>query len=114
MALNRTSIAVGTTGTVNIGTAGDDVVESVVFQLTQSSGSFSVTPQAVLQNSGNTPANVQYVNVLTGAVSSAGTAITAAGIYAVFAPGLAVSLNVGSVATNALVVDCARVAGRVL
>lgn len=114
MALNRTSIAVGTTGTVNIGSAGDDVVESVVFQITQASGTFSVTPQAAVQNSGNTPANVQYVNILTGAVAAAGTAITAVGIYGVFAPGLAVSLNVTSVATNPLVVDTARVAGRVL
>ena len=114
MALNRTSIAAGTTGAVPIGGGGDNVVTSVVFQLTQASGSFSVTPQAFVEQTANTAQNVQYVNLATGAVASAGTAITTAGIYGVFAPGLSVQLNVTSVATSPLVVDAAWVAGRVL
>lgn len=114
MALNRTNIAVGATGSVMVGATGDDAVSTVMLQITQASGSFSVTPQVTLDNTGNAPANIQYKNMLSGATVAAGTAITSAGIYAIPSSGLAVSLNVGSVVTSPLVVDAALLFGREL
>lgn len=88
----------------------DGVIGSTVFQVSSAAGGFSCVPQIVTDLT-LTAANVQYVNLATGAVSAAGTALTANGIYAVFNPGCAVVLNVTAGTASASV---NRVYGRVI
>lgn len=95
------------------------VVYSTVFQLANQS-SLSAIPritmiQAAAAKAGPglplvTGTNVQYLNLATGAVLSAGTAITTNGIFAVYAPGCQVELI-----TSAGTADCyvQHVLGRV-
>jgi len=87
---------------------GDDVVTSVVFQVSSAS-SLSTIPRAAVDGSGQTPANVAYYNVLTGATVSAGTAITANGVYAVYAPGCVVDVNTSA---GSATVDIQRLIGK--
>ena len=78
------------------------VVYSTVFQILNVAGSYSGIPRittlmASAAKAGPgvplaTGTNAQYINVATGAVSSAGTAITANGIYGVYAPGCQVEI----------------------
>ncbi len=75
-----------------IGGLGDDIVGSVVFEISSAAGGFSSIPSINVPPSSSTgtattPTNCQYINLSTGAISAAGTAITANGVYAVYAPG---------------------------
>lgn len=90
--------------------SGEDAISSCVFQIWSPAGGFSTIPRIVIEDAGQTPVNVQYYNVATGATITGGTAITAAGIYAVYAPGCQVSL-----VTSAGTATCEaqRVYGRV-
>lgn len=100
----------GTAGTFELGGGTDEVVGSVVFQITGAS-SLSGIVKAGIAGSSQTRPNIQYVNLATGAVSAAGTAITADGLYAVFAPGCRVDFVVS--AGTATAVECVNVLGRV-
>jgi len=107
MAANNYSI----TGTseIFIGALGNEVVSSVVFQVTAAS-SLSMVVKATLDDTANATANIQYINLLTGAVQSAGTAITANGIYGVFAPAMLVGVTPSA---GSCTLDVSRIAGRV-
>lgn len=93
-----------------IGALGDEVVGSVVFEVTAAS-SLSTIVSVQVEGSGSTPTNCQYINMATGAVSAAGTAITANGVYGVYSPGCAVTLTT-SAGTATVFVQ--RLFGRVL
>ena len=67
--------------------SGEDAITSVVFDIQSPAGGFSMIPRVAVEESPATPVNVQYYNLTTGASITGGTAITAAGIYAVYAPG---------------------------
>jgi len=100
-------IAQRTMGTVM--PSGEDAVVSVVFQV-YSAAALSTVPAVAVEESGQTPTNIQYVNLLTGNPVAAGTPITANGIYGVYAPGCVVSLVTGA---GSAVVEAQRVYGRV-
>lgn len=102
------TIAERTLGTVM--PSGEDAVCSVVFQIWSAAGGFSTIPRIAVEGSNQTSVNVAYYNVTTGAYINAGTAITANGIYAVYAPGCLVQL-----VTSAGTATCEanRVYGRV-
>lgn len=93
------------------GGSGEAVVSSVVFQIQSAAGGFSTIPRIRAEESTAALANVQYFNVQTGATIAGGTAITADGIYAVYAPGCQVAL-VTSAGTATAVVS-PRILGRV-
>ena len=67
--------------------SGEDAVTSVVFEVFNLAGGFSMIPRVDLEEAAQTPYNVLYWNLLTQAPIAAGTPITTAGIYAVYAPG---------------------------
>jgi hypothetical protein len=67
--------------------SGEDGVTSVIFQITSPAGGFSMIPAVAVEESGAAASNIIYMNLLTQGVVAAGTPITAAGIYAVYAPG---------------------------
>lgn len=98
MAYNTLSIT-GTSELVLADTA-DDVVTSVVFEVSSAS-SLSMVVKAKVEST-NTSQSCQFINLATGAVSSAGTAITANGIYSVYVPGCLVTLtpSAGSATVN--------------
>lgn len=98
-------------GTRAIGSQGEDVVSSVVFEIQSAAGGFSSIPRIRLEESTATPVNVVYFNVQTGAQIAGGTAITANGIYAVYAPGCQVSMVTSAGTATALVSP--RIYGRV-
>lgn len=108
LSAGTTVIAQRTMGTVM--PSGEDAVVSVVFQIWDAAGGFSTKPQIVVEDSGQSGTDVQYYNVATGANLAAGVAITANGIYAVYAPGCVVQLvtSAGTATTEAQ-----RVYGRV-
>ena len=97
--------------TQEIGSGGDEVVTSVVFQISGAS-SLQTTPRISLDGSSATPTNCQYINVATGAVSAAGTLITADGVYGVYAPASRVQLN--TTVGSATLCQAKVVYGRVL
>lgn len=93
----------GVAGTQEIDPGSTDVVSSCVFEIANLAGSFSGIPrirvvgQAAQGAAGpgappTASINVQYINLASGAVATAGTAITANGIYAVYCPGCAVEI----------------------
>ncbi len=92
----------GVAGTQQIFAGNLDVVSSCVFQIANLAASFSTIPSIVVISESAAGAlglppstasiNAQYINLATGAVSAAGTAITANGIYGVYCPGCAVEL----------------------
>jgi hypothetical protein len=90
--------------------SGEDAVASVVFQVFGAAGGFSSIPAIAVEESGQTGTNVQYYNVATGANLTAGTAITADGIYAVYAPGCKVFMVTSA---GTATVEAQRVYGRV-
>lgn len=112
--------ATGVAGTQVIDPGTTDVVSSCIFQILNVAGSFSGIPRITVQGASSlksgpgvplaTGINVQYVNLATGAVSAAGTAITANGIYGVYCPGCQVEII-----SSAGTADCyvQHVAGRV-
>lgn len=67
--------------------SGEDAITSVVFEIFNPAGGFSMIPRIDIEEAAQTPINVQYYNVATGNPIVGGTPITAAGIYAVYAPG---------------------------
>jgi hypothetical protein len=67
--------------------SGEDAVVSVVFDIQDPAGGFSMILAVAVEESPATPANIIYLNLLTQAPIAAGTPITAAGVYAVYAPG---------------------------
>ena len=83
-------IAERTLGTVM--PSGEDAITSVVFQIWSATGGFSTIPRIAVEDTAQTPINVQYYNVQTGSPVAAGTPITANGIYAVYAPCCEISL----------------------
>ena len=91
LAVGTATIAQRTLGARNAG--GEDEVTSCVFQIWNVAGGFSTIPNLLVEGSGQAGVNVHYVNMATGDVQDAGTAITAAGIFAVFAPGCQVQLT---------------------
>lgn len=91
----RNTIPVSGTSTINLHGGNDEIVTSVVFEVSSAS-SLSMLVQMKLKGNATTPANVQYVNLLTGAVAAAGTALTADGVYGVFCPGCQVSVKPSS------------------
>ncbi len=101
-------IAQRTMGTVM--PSGEDAVVSVVFQVWGAAGGFSTVPQIAVEESGQSGVDVQYYNVATGANLSAGVAITANGIFAVYAPGCLVQLVTSAGTATA---EAQRVYGRV-
>jgi hypothetical protein len=112
----------GIAGTQLIDPGTDDLVSSCVFQVANLAGSFSTIPRITLRaavalagaaGAGAplvTGTNAQYINLASGAVSAAGTAITANGIYAVYCPACQVEL-ISSAGTADVFVN--HVAGRV-
>ena len=86
------SIALST-AVIAIGAGGDEAVVSTAFHITSAS-SLSCVPQIAVDSSNATLTNCQYVNLATGAVSAAGTALTANGVYAIYHPGCYCALNV--------------------
>lgn len=105
---NRISIS-GVTETPIL--SGDNgIVCSVIFQVTAAS-SLSMVTNILLAGSGNSSVNCQCVNIATGAVTPAGTAITANGVYGVFAPGCGVTVTPSA---GTCTIDACVVAGRVL
>lgn len=94
-------LSVTGTSELTLADTADDVVTSVVFQVTAAS-SLSMVLKATLGGTANASANVVYINLLTGAVTAAGTAITANGIYSIYAPGCVASLlpSAGSCTVN--------------
>lgn len=90
--------------------SGEDAITSVVFEVFNLAGGFSGLPRIDIEEAAQTPINCQYVNVATGNPVAAGTPITAAGIYAVYAPGCKVYMT-----TSAGTATCEvqRVYGRV-
>lgn len=100
----------GTAGTYELGGGTDEVVGSVVFQVTGASA-LSAVVKAGVAGSTQTRQNIQYVNLATGAVQAAGTAVTADGLYAVFCPGCRVDFVVS--AGTATAVECVSVLGKV-
>lgn len=107
LAVGTQVIAQRTMGTVM--PSGEDAVTSVVFQVSAAS-SLSTLPALAVEESGITPSNVQYVNLLTGNPVPLGTPITANGIYGVYAPGCVVSLVTSA---GSATVEAQRVYGRV-
>ena len=93
-----------------IGAGSDEIIGSIVFEVSASTAAFSVLPKAALGGSGTTAANIAYKNLLTGASVAAGTAITADGVYGVFCPAMVVGLTASS---GTATVDWAVVAGKV-
>jgi len=93
----------GVAGTQEIFAGVEGVIASFVFEVANLAASFSTIPrvrvigQSALGAAGpgfppTASINAQYINLASGAVSPAGTALTANGIYAVFCPGCAVDL----------------------
>ena len=93
----------GVAGTQEIFAGQKDVIASCVFEIANLALSFSTIPrirvidQAVSGAAGpgappTASINAQYINLASGATASAGTAITANGIYGVYCPGCAVDL----------------------
>jgi hypothetical protein len=92
----------GVVGTQEIFAGIEGVVTSCVFEVANLAASFSAIPrvrligQSSLGAIGTPPPtasiNAQYINLASGAVSPAGTAIVANGIYSVYCPGCAVDL----------------------
>lgn len=101
-------ISITGTSAFPVGTAGGEIIGSIVFEVSSAS-SLSMLPKASLGGSGTTPANICYYNVLSGSPVAAGTAITADGIYAVFAPNCYVTLTASS---GSCTVDWVPVAGK--
>lgn len=102
-------ISITGTSPFPVATGSDEVIASIVFEVSSAS-SLSMLPKASLNGSNTTPANICYTNILTGATVAAGTAITADGIYAVFAPNCYVTLTASS---GTATVDWSLVAGKV-
>lgn len=92
-----------------VNASGDDAIFTAIIQITNAAGGFSCIPRVAAEESGATPASVLYYNVLTNAPIAAGTAITADGIYAVYAPGCRISLVTSAGTATAFV---QRVVGR--
>jgi hypothetical protein len=91
----------------------DDLVSSCVFQIANLTGSFSGIPRIAVKDvspPGTTGINCQYINVATGVVSTAGTAITANGEYGVFCPGSRVEIIMTAGTANCTV---QHLAGRI-
>ena len=102
-------IAISGSTAIPVGSCGDEVIASIVFEVSSAS-SLSMLPKASLNGSNTTPANICYTNILSGATVAAGTAITADGIYAVFAPNCYLVLTPSS---GTATVDWSVVAGKV-
>lgn len=102
-------ISITGTAAFPVATGSEDVIASIVFEVS-AADSLSMLPKASLNGSGTTPANIAYVNLLTGAAVAAGTAITANGIYGVFAPNCYVTLTASA---GSCTVDWDVVLGRV-
>lgn len=109
-ALSTGTQLISSRGSGAVSASGEDALASVVFQVWNAAGGFSSIPGVSVENSGQSPTNVQYFNVLTGATIAAGTPITAAGIYAVYAPSCRVSLVTSAGTANC---EAQRVYGRV-
>lgn len=88
---------------------GDDAVFTAIVAIANAAGGFSCIPRVAAEESGITPVNCLYYNLLTGAPIAGGTPITADGIYAVYAPGCRVSLVTSAGTATAYV---QRVVGR--
>lgn len=86
------SISISGTSAIQLASGEDAIVNSIVFSVSAAAGGLSMIPQIALGDSGDAAVNVQYINLATGAISAAGTPITANGLYGVFAPGCDVTL----------------------
>ena len=93
----------GVTGTQEIFAGREGVVASCVFEVANLAGSFSTIPRIRVigqtkdgaKGPGFPPTasiNAQYIDLASGAVSPAGTALVANGVYGVYCPGCAVDL----------------------
>lgn len=102
-------ISVSGTSAIPVGSGGDQIVASIVFEVSSQS-SLSMKTQLNVGGSGTTPADCVSYNVLTGAPIAAGTAIAANGVYAVFCPGSQLSLTPSA---GTATVDWAVVYGKV-
>lgn len=103
-------VAVGDTARIDISIADDDCVGLVVLEVYSSTGTYSITPQIKKQGGSGTYFNVAYANLATAAAVTAGTAITADGIYEIPADGCVVSLNV-TTATSTFTVYATKYIG---
>lgn len=83
--------------------AGGPEVSCVVFQITGTLTSVSMVPK-VWANGLTSAAKtaIEYVNLVTGVTVAAGTAITAAGLYAIRATGMVVALDMTYTSGTAL------------
>ena len=81
--------------------SGEDAVVSVVFDIQDPAGGFSMIPRAAVEESPATPANIIYYNVLAGSPVAAGTTITAAGTSPISAHDGAITSAAATTATPA-------------
>lgn len=99
--LNITGVG-GIKGTQEIFEGMKGVIASCVFEVANQSALSAIPRIRVIDQSASGQAgpgvpptlgiNVQYINLATGAISAAGTPITANGIYGVYCPGCAVEM----------------------
>jgi hypothetical protein len=71
----------GATSDTSLGTVSPSLLGGFVFQTVGCTANFTLTPQIRVAEGGGTWVNCQYKNLATQAVVTAGTAITADGIY---------------------------------
>lgn len=95
-ALAEGTTTIGARGLGGGNASGEEPVASVVFQIWGTAGNFSAIPKVRMEGTGQTAANIHYYNMLDGSEKNGGTAIEAAGIFGVFAPGCDVQLVVSA------------------
>lgn len=92
----------GVIGTQEIDAGEEGVISSCIFEIANVASLSTIPRIRVIGQSASGAAgpglpptasiNAQYINLASGAIAAAGTAITAAGIYGVYCPGCAVDL----------------------
>lgn len=92
----------GVAGTQEIDPGETGVISSCIFEIANVASLSTIPRIRVIDQSASgadgpgvpptASINAQYINLASGSVSAAGTAITAAGVYAVYCPGCAVDL----------------------
>jgi hypothetical protein len=92
----------GVAGTQELFAGWDGVIASCIFEVSGVASLSAIPRIRVIDQSASGAAgpgtpptasiNAQYINLASGAIAAAGTAITAAGVYAVYCPGCAVDV----------------------